>query len=155
MNGAYVDLSLKDEQLVLDNIVICEKTIRRSSKENPFNVSGACDICGEEKPRMNLATYKFPNDRNCDCCNGSPHSFIIKFCNECKPPHVRQVYAVRLEMEKAAKKKLVQIHHKDFKRLLASEHAKFSTVLGEVSLIPKPSLSQSRGLYLDEEMKVE
>ena len=45
-----------------------------------------CDIC-HEKTQINRKYYHYPI--NCECCGGTTHFEIVRYCNNCtpKPPH--------------------------------------------------------------------
>ena len=145
--GANVNLT--KEELYVNDEVVCQRLIKASSRENPFNVAGKCDICDREAERMSLATYTFPKDTTCLCCNGRPHSIIIKFCKECEPPSLTQVVANHDYHRMNAVRDLIRIHHKDFKKILANHQAKNCRLDGtEVDYITMMH-TPSNGVYLD------
>lgn len=116
--GAIVE-ALEIERMMDGDRVICERRLRRSSRSNPFNVQGVCDLCGEEDPRMNFAVYTFPEER-CSCCEGK-HSIITKFCNKCTPVSPAQFYLAHNHSKIRAKEDLVRKFGKDYKDLLVRQ----------------------------------
>lgn len=143
------NVNLKKEELYVKNEVICQRMIRTSSKENPFNVTGKCDICDRDSERMSLATYTFPKDVGCLCCNGRPHSIIIKFCKDCTPPSMQQMVENRRYHQMNAVRDLIKTHSKDFKRILAKHQAKNYVIHGSNDNFNIMMHSHSSGIYLD------
>ena len=107
---------LEIERLMDGDRVICERRLRKSSKNNPFYVQGVCDLCGEEDPRMNFAVYSFPEFK-CSCCEGK-HTVITKFCNKCTPLSAAWFYSAERYARNGAKEDLVKKFGKDYKDLL-------------------------------------
>ena len=116
--GANVE-ALEIERYMYKDEVLCERRLRRSSRNNPFTVQGVCDICGETDPQMNLAVYTFPN-KPCICCEGE-HTLITKFCNKCTPISPARIFRASEFSEERAKNALVKKFGKDYKDLLVKD----------------------------------
>lgn len=144
-----VSIVLEKEELHVGNDVICQRSIRVSSRENPFNVTGECDVCGDVSERMSLATYTFPKDTDCLCCNGRPHTIIIKFCKRCSPPTMQAIVENRLYHETKAADDLIRMHSKDYKRITARHLARNCKLSGSSYETGMMTHSKSSGVYLD------
>lgn len=112
--GANVE-ELEIERVMDRDHIICERRIRKPSKNNPFDVQGYCDLCHQPDSRMNLAIYTIPNE-NCSCCTNGKHTVIVKFCNECIPESPASFFIKHNKFKDIAVERLIKKHADDYKK---------------------------------------
>ena len=61
-----------------------------------FNENATCDICGEYR-QVNRKYYYYPI--NCECCDGTTHFEIVRYCKNCTPVPPRWITMIAKPIE--------------------------------------------------------